>query len=160
MTPGFDGVMGIAVISDPVAHGGTPRRKVTPLLLPRLGAPGSWPVRAVAEGVAAAPPCLWGVRVRAVLVGSGCNLGWLGERSTVPRCRALSLLLEGDVEELLHLVQPLIGLWVWRVRYVFQVAGGGCHVVCYARKANIAGSPHAGVVVIAVRVHGSWPCKV
>ena len=38
VAPGFDGVMDVAVVVDPVAHGGTPRRKVTPSLLPRLGA--------------------------------------------------------------------------------------------------------------------------
>jgi hypothetical protein len=37
----------------------TLRRKVTPLLLPRLGALGPQPVRAVAEGVTAAFVACW-----------------------------------------------------------------------------------------------------
>jgi hypothetical protein len=35
---GFDGVTDVMVITDPVVHEGTPRRKVVHLLLPRLGA--------------------------------------------------------------------------------------------------------------------------
>jgi hypothetical protein len=56
MVPSFDGVTNIVIVTDPMMRGGTPRRKVTPSLLLRLGAPGSWPVRAVAKGVTAAPP--------------------------------------------------------------------------------------------------------
>jgi hypothetical protein len=56
----------------------------------------------------------------------GVAVIWDGrERGVAPGCRALGLLLEGDAEEPLRLVQPLIGLWVRRVRDVFQVAGGG-----------------------------------
>jgi hypothetical protein len=35
---GFDGVTDVMVITDPVVRGGTPRRTVMHLLLPRLGA--------------------------------------------------------------------------------------------------------------------------
>jgi hypothetical protein len=38
MASGFNGVMNIVIITDMVARGGTPRRKVVTLLLPRLGA--------------------------------------------------------------------------------------------------------------------------
>jgi hypothetical protein len=41
---GLDGVVDVAVIANPVARGGTPRRKVTPSLLPWLGTPSLQPV--------------------------------------------------------------------------------------------------------------------
>ena len=55
MAPSLKGVMDVAVIVDLVPHGWTPRRKVTPLLLPRLGASDPCPVRAIAKGPAADP---------------------------------------------------------------------------------------------------------
>ena len=61
----LNGVMDTAVIADSVACGGTPKRKVVPLVLSRLGTLGPWPIGAVARGVAAAPCRLWGVSVRA-----------------------------------------------------------------------------------------------
>jgi hypothetical protein len=54
MASGLDGVMDVVVITDPVACGETPRRKVTFLLLPRLSALGSQSVKAIARGAAAA----------------------------------------------------------------------------------------------------------
>ena len=55
--------MDVIVIVDPVARRGTPRRKVMPSLLLRLGTLGPSPIGVVAKGVAAAPPYLWGVCV-------------------------------------------------------------------------------------------------
>ena len=60
---GLDGVTDITVVVDPVARGGTPRRKIAPSLLTRLGALGTWLVRAIAGGVTAASPCWWGVSI-------------------------------------------------------------------------------------------------
>ena len=60
--------MDIAVVADLVPHEGTPRRKVAPLLLPRLRTLGPQPVEVVARGVAAAPRRLWGVSVRRLLL--------------------------------------------------------------------------------------------
>ena len=65
MVPSLDGIMEIVVVADLVLCGGTLRRKVTPLLLPRLGALGPWLVEAIARGVAAAPCCPWGVSIGA-----------------------------------------------------------------------------------------------
>jgi hypothetical protein len=53
MVPGLNGVMDIVVITDLMACGGTTRRKVALLLLPRLGTPGPRSVKDVAEGVVA-----------------------------------------------------------------------------------------------------------
>jgi hypothetical protein len=58
MASGFNGVTNVVIVADMVARGGTPRRKVATLLLPRLGASGLRPVRAIAGGVATAPHCL------------------------------------------------------------------------------------------------------
>ena len=69
------------------------------------------------------------------------------------------MLLEGDWEEPLRLVQPLVGLWVQRVEDVFQAVSGGCHVVRNMGKAEATGSPHVGVVVIE-RVWGLLLFKV
>jgi hypothetical protein len=80
---GLDGVTDVAVVADPMAHGGTPRRKVVPSLLSRLGALGPWPIKTVARDVDAASSHLWGVSVGAVPVGSGRHLGWLGEHGAV-----------------------------------------------------------------------------
>ena len=41
VAPSLDGVTHVAVIADPVARGGMLRRKVMPLLLPRLGTLGT-----------------------------------------------------------------------------------------------------------------------
>jgi hypothetical protein len=71
VAPGLNGVVNVMVVTDLVTRGGTPRRKVMPLLLLRLGALGPWPVRAVARSVIAASPCLWGVGVRVVPIESG-----------------------------------------------------------------------------------------
>ena len=71
---------------------------------------GPRPVRAIARGVTAAPPYLWGVSIRVVLVGSGHHLGSPGERGVAPGRQALGLMLEGDMKESLCLVQPLVGL--------------------------------------------------
>ena len=119
MAPGLDGVIDIAVIADPLAHGGTPGRKVPPSLLLRLGALGSWPIGVVAKGVTAASLYLWGVSIGAVPVGSSHHLGCPREHDAAPGCRALGLLLEGNVEEPLRLIQPLVGLYVWHVGDVF-----------------------------------------
>jgi hypothetical protein len=56
MAHGFNGVADIVVIADLVARGEMLRRKVTHTLLPRLGALGPWPVRAIIGGVATIPP--------------------------------------------------------------------------------------------------------
>jgi hypothetical protein len=119
VAPSLNGVVDIAVIIDPMAHGETARRMVVPSLLPRLGALGPQSVRAVAGGVATAPSCLWGVSVRAVPIGSSRHLGRPRECDVAPGCRALGLILEGDAEELLCLVQPFVSLRVWHVRDVF-----------------------------------------
>jgi hypothetical protein len=65
MVSGFNGVMNVVIITDMVARRGTPRRKVTTLLLPRLGASGLRPVKAIAGGAATAPYYLRGVSVGA-----------------------------------------------------------------------------------------------
>jgi hypothetical protein len=51
---GLNGVANVMVVADPVVCEGTPRRKVMPLLLPRLGTLGLWPVGAVAGGITGA----------------------------------------------------------------------------------------------------------
>jgi hypothetical protein len=104
VAPGLDGVTDVVIIANPVACGGTTRRKVTPSLLPRLSTPGPRLAEAVTRGVIAAPRRLLGVSVRAPPIGSGCHLGWLGERGAAPRGRTLGLLLEGNAKEPLHLV--------------------------------------------------------
>jgi hypothetical protein len=80
---GLDGVTDIAVVADPMARGGTLRRKAVPSLLSRLGALGPWPIKTVARDVDATSSHLWGVSVGAVPIGSGCHLGRLGERGAV-----------------------------------------------------------------------------
>jgi hypothetical protein len=40
------------------------------------------------------------------------------------------------------------------------VVGSGCHVVRHMGEAEAAGSPHAGIVIIAERVHILLPHKV
>ena len=62
MAPGLDDV---AIVADPMAREGTPRRKVTPSLLSRPSASSLWLVRAVARGVAVASPRWWGVSIGA-----------------------------------------------------------------------------------------------
>ena len=64
------------------------------------------------------------------------------------------------MEEPLGLVQPLIGLWVWRVRDVFQVANDSRHVVHWVGEAEATGSPCASVIVVMERVRGLLLCKV
>ena len=64
VVPGLDGVTDVAVIVDLVVHGGRPRRKVVPSLLPRLGTLGPWPVGAVAKGITIAPHRMWGVSIK------------------------------------------------------------------------------------------------
>jgi hypothetical protein len=49
--------------------------------------------------------------------------------------RTLNLLLEGDAEKSLYLMQVLVGLRVWLVRDVLQRAGSGRHVVCRSGEA-------------------------
>ena len=71
VAPGLDGVANVAVVIDPVPHRGTSRRKAAPSLLSGLGTLGPWPVRAVAEGVTAAPRHLRGVSIEATPVGGG-----------------------------------------------------------------------------------------
>jgi hypothetical protein len=39
MAPGLDGVADVTVIVDPMVHGGTPRGKLMPLLLPKESPP-------------------------------------------------------------------------------------------------------------------------
>jgi hypothetical protein len=85
MASGLDGVMDVVVVTDLVACGETSRRKVASLLLPRLSAPGSQSVRAVAKGVVVASHHLQGMGIEAPSVGSGRCLGWLGERGVVLR---------------------------------------------------------------------------
>ena len=75
VAPILDGVMDVMVITDLVVHGGTPRGKVAPLLLPRLGAPSPWLVEAVARGVTAASPHRRGMSVGVVPIGGGHRLG-------------------------------------------------------------------------------------
>lgn len=65
------------------------------------------------------------------------------------RCRAIGLLLEGDVEERLSHLKLLICLWIWRVRDVAEVIGNDYHVVHRMGEAQHARSP--GAVVIVVR---------
>ena len=79
---GLDGVTNVAVVVDPVVRGGTPRRKVMPSLLLRLGAPGLWLVRAIVGGVTAAFSCWWGMSIGAVPVGGGHRLERLRECGT------------------------------------------------------------------------------
>ena len=54
MSSSLNGVKDIVGVTDPMVSRRTPRRKVVPSLLPRLGALGSWAVRAIAGGVATA----------------------------------------------------------------------------------------------------------
>jgi hypothetical protein len=103
VAPGFDGVMDVAGVANPVAHGETLRRKVTPSLLLRLGAPDPWPVEAVAGGVTAAPPT-YGTCTSERSQLEVAVSRTTGERGVAPRCQALSLLLESDMEELLRLI--------------------------------------------------------
>jgi hypothetical protein len=86
VAPGLDGVTDVVVVTDLVVHGGTPRRKVAPLLLPGLGAPSLWLVRAVARRVTATFHYLWGVSVGAVPIRSSRHVGQPGERDAAPRC--------------------------------------------------------------------------
>ena len=115
----LDGVMEITVVADPVVRMRTSRRKVMLLLLPRLGTLGPWPVRAIDGGVSAAFSCRWGMSISAVPVGIGHNLGRPRENDTALGGQTLSVLLEGDVEERLRLVQPLVALQVWCFGGVF-----------------------------------------
>jgi hypothetical protein len=117
--PSLDGVMDVVVVTNSVPHGGgTLGRKVMPSLLPRLGAIGPQPVRAIARGVTTAPHRLPSVSVGMPPVGSGHYLGQSGERSAALRGQTLGLLHEGNAEVLPHLIQLLIGLWVQCVRDV------------------------------------------
>jgi hypothetical protein len=158
VAPSLDGVADVAVVAIPMACGVTPRRKVTPLLLSRLGAPSLRPVRAVVGGVATTSPHRWGVNVGVAPVGGGRHLGWPRECGTTLGGRTLCLLLESGVEEPVRLIQLLIGLWVRRVRDVFQAAGDGRHVVRRIGEAEAARS--ARVSVIVERVHGLLPRNV
>jgi len=88
VAPGLNGVADVAVIADLVARGGTPRRKVTPSLLPGLGTLSLRPVGAVVGGVTTASPCLWGTSIGEVPIGSSRHLGWLGEHGAAPGYRA------------------------------------------------------------------------
>ena len=89
VVPGLDGVMDITIIADLVACGGTLRRKVMPLLLPRLGALSLWIVRVVAGVVSAASSHRWGMRVGVLPVGGGHCLGQPREHGTTLGCQTL-----------------------------------------------------------------------
>jgi hypothetical protein len=65
VAPSLDDVIDVMVIANLVPHRGTLRRKVMPLLLPRLGTLGPHPVKAIARGVTAAPGHLRGVSIKA-----------------------------------------------------------------------------------------------
>jgi hypothetical protein len=81
----YNGVMDVVVIANLVACGRTPRRKVPPSLLLRLGTLGPWPIKAVARGVIIAPHHLWGVSVREPSIDDGCRLGQLREHGMMLR---------------------------------------------------------------------------
>jgi hypothetical protein len=57
-------------------------------------------------------------------------------------------------------VQVLVGLRVRCVRDVLQPVGGGRHVVSCSREVQGAGSPHAGIVIIAGVLRNLLPRKV
>jgi hypothetical protein len=75
MAPGLDGVVDVTVVVDPMVHGGTPRGKLMPLLLPGLGAPGPRAVGAAAKGVTTASAHQQGVSIGAIPVGGDRRLG-------------------------------------------------------------------------------------
>jgi hypothetical protein len=158
MAPSLDGAADVAVVAIQMACGVTPRRKVTPLLLSRLGAPSLRPSEPLSEVSPLLPPHRWGVNVGVAPVGGGRHLGWPTERGTALGGRTLCLLLESDVEEPVRLIQLLVGLWVRRVGDVFQAAGDGRHVVRHIGEAEVARSARASVIV--ERVHGFLPRNV
>jgi hypothetical protein len=105
---GLDGVTNITVVTNLVPCGGTPRRKITPLLLQRLATSGPRQVEAIAGGVVVAPRCLRGVSIGAPPIGIGRRPGRPGEHGT--ERLTLGLLLKGDTKEPLRFVQLLVGL--------------------------------------------------
>ena len=54
VVPGLDAVMDVTIITDLVVSERTPRGRLMPSLLLRLGAPGPWMTGAAVGGVAAA----------------------------------------------------------------------------------------------------------
>jgi enamine deaminase RidA (YjgF/YER057c/UK114 family) len=85
-----------------------------PSLLSGLGALGPRAVGAVAGGVIIVS-YQWGTHVGAVPVDGGRRLGRPGEDNTVLGGQTIRLLVEDDMKELPCLMQPLVGLQVWRV---------------------------------------------
>jgi hypothetical protein len=75
MAPDLDGVADVTVVVDPMVHGGTPRGKLTPLLLPGLGAPSPRAVGATAKGVTSTSAHQQGVSIEAIPVGGDRRLG-------------------------------------------------------------------------------------
>jgi hypothetical protein len=159
MVPSLNGVTNIAVITDSVVHGGTLRGKLTPLLLLGPSAPGPWVVGATAGRVTTTPAHRWGMSFGVILVGSGRCLGWSGEHNTMPRSRALGLMLERHGEAALTHVATC-----WSSGPACRrcpLAGRQRPPCCrLPGEAQGAGSPHTGVVVLARRLHDLLPCKV
>ena len=83
MVPGFNGVMDVMVVANPMAREGILTRKVVPSLLLGLGALSPWLVRAVARGVIAASHFLWGMSVGEVHIGS--SIIWDSQESVAWR---------------------------------------------------------------------------
>ena len=67
----LDGVVDVIAAADLVVHGGPLWGKLTPSLLPGLGAPSSWAVEAATGGVAPASTHRRGMSNGAIPVGSG-----------------------------------------------------------------------------------------
>jgi hypothetical protein len=94
VVPSLDGVTDITVVGDPVAHGGMPRGRLAPSLLPGLGVPGPRAIGAAAEGVTTAFSHQQGMCIGVIPVVGGHWLGQPRGRSTMPGSRAFGLLLK------------------------------------------------------------------